>query len=89
MENYTNNKDIIEILERLIDSRLDKLKFDGHFKAEVDSVGSGVADVIEVGDTGIIPNIKFRSSLSLSPGDTVYVLKINGSRNNLFIDFKI
>lgn len=54
--------------------------------AIVDSVGSGVADVYFPNDsTNIISNVKLGTNVSVSIGDEVYLLCMNGSIGNSYI----
>ena len=80
LDEYINNK---------IQNYISKLPFNRMIRATVDSVGSGVADITLLDSSTIIPNVKIRDGLSLSPTDEVFVTVINNNINNMFIDIKI
>lgn len=81
-------EEFLEIIEDLIDRKIRNLSYDRKIVAQIVSVGSGVASVKLLGGDEIIPNVKVRDGLSLSPNEFVYCTAINGSLNNLFIDVK-
>lgn len=54
--------------------------------ATVITVGTGVADVQLPNDTtNTIPNIKIGKNVTVAPGDTVYLLCLNGDIGNSYI----
>lgn len=76
-----------EIIRRMIRNEIQNLPYNRLYPAEVVSVGSGVANIKLLGGDKVIPNVKVRPGLSLSQGQKVYILAINGSLNNIIIDF--
>ena len=78
-----------EYIDNKIQNYIKKLQFNRMIRATVDSVGSGVADITLLDSSTIIPNVKIRDGLSLSPTDEVFVTVINNNINNIFIDIKI
>jgi hypothetical protein len=89
LDNYKSIIDLTVIIDELIDKKLKKLLFDRHYVATVVSTPlNGKADIKLASGSNIITGVKIRNGLSVSNGDTVYLLAINGSLNNLIIDFK-
>lgn len=80
--------DVQKLIEHYIDKKLQTLKFDRHYSAKVVAVYSGTADISLYDSTNVIKGVKVKDGLSLNVGDEIYILAINGSLNNLFIDIK-
>jgi hypothetical protein len=83
---------IMDELQLYINKLITKAQYDKHLQAIVVSIPSpGLADIsllTPLSATPVtIPNVKVRNNVYVDVDDEVYVTAINGSLNNIFIDF--
>lgn len=76
-----------EIIDKIVENKLKKLGFNKKYPAVVTAVGSGVATIKLMNGNAEISNVKVRNGVLVNVGDEVYVEAINGSLNNIYIDF--
>lgn len=81
-----------EQIKKIIMEEINQLAFDKTYPAIITNTPSGgLANISLYGTVGstptIIQNVKIRPGLSPSKDQKVYVKAINGSLNNLMIDF--
>jgi len=77
-----------QIIEDLVDSKIAKANFDRSYPGIVSAVSGNYADVKLMGSTTATPNIENTTGKTLTVGDSVEVLAIRNSLNNLVIHKK-
>lgn len=79
---------MVDIIERVVEKKLNELTFASYQVATVTAVSGNNADVILPGGTSSIPNLKNKTGEVLNNGDEVYLLLIKNSLNNSVIAIK-
>lgn len=77
-----------QIIEDIVDAKIAKANFDRSYPGIVSAVSGNYADVKLMGSTTAIPNIENTTGKTLTVGDSVEVLAIRNSLNNLVIHKK-
>lgn len=75
------------ILSDLIDKKSKNLPFSRHRSAKLLAVTGNRADIAFADSDSVIANVPIRQGVNARAGDEVYVLLINGSANNMLVDF--
>lgn len=83
-------KKFMETIEEMIDKKIRIASFHRSVEATVASTpAGGKCDIYLNGDNTVtITNVNIRPGLTISMGDSVYVLYQNNSKTNFFIDMK-
>lgn len=90
MENqFVNVRDLYNLITEIVDKEITKAKFDKKYQAFIASTPlNGFADIKLTENGTIIPQVKMRVGTNIQYGDEVYVVAVNNSLTNLFIDAK-
>jgi hypothetical protein len=87
---FTTATQFAQRIDQRIENKFKQLnQTDKHYSATVLAVNTstGLASIQLHGGTQTIPNVKMRNNVAVAVGDEVEVLAINGSLNNIIIDF--
>ncbi len=87
-EDIKSAEDLESVIEDLVIKLMKKHNKDGrHYSAKIISVSGERANIAMFDSDLIVQNVKVREGLTVSENMEVYILAINGSVNNLLVDF--
>lgn len=87
-DNFNSADQLQELITKLIQKEIKKLKFDRHESAKILRVEGNICDIGFQDSDTIIQNVKVRDGLTVNVNDEVLVLLINGSPINMIVDIR-